>query len=352
MLKYLLIFCTCMSVQISGDLNADPLTNQHESFQLLDLTSENSMQRLNLGRRNNRDKRGHQKYDRRRACNTTSSDYWSSESDYWDSSTDCYSSSPYCSSSSSRCSSSSSSYHKKRHKKCKKKDTCCKRGPPGPRGIQGEPGENGQNGQNGQNGLEGPPGLPGPRGPTGATGPGGSGPTGPTGPTGDLGPTGATGLTGATGPAGSGGVFAQAQFLQVVVGAGVPIPAAQVLADGEPIYYNVIASNPFGVFDGTSSFTLPNPTPAPSHYEVNYGFALAADAPGTFVLSLDGTPIIGSYLTAVSTDEVVSTSAIIQTAFGNPNVLQVTTVGGATVGTNLTTSAFFNGAYISVIQLD
>lgn len=216
---------------------------------------------------------------------------------------------------------------------------CCKRGPRGPKGLQGLPGpagENGLNGQNGQNGADGPPGPQGPVGATGATG--------------ATGAIGATGVTGATGP-GAIGVFAQAQFVQTVVG-GTVSPPPQTLADGNPIAFNIIGSNNFGIFDGTSTFTLPNPTLASSHYLVNYGFALSSSTPGTFHLTLDNTHVAGSDLTAFSTNTLVSNSAIVTTIFGSPNHLRVTAFGAANVGTTLITSPTFTGAYISVIQLN
>lgn len=120
-----------------------------------------------------------------------------------------FSSSSSSSSSDSSCSScsSSSSEHCRRGKRGPKGD----RGPTGPTGPTGPRGQNGQNGLNGAEGPPGPPGAPGPTGNTGATGAGNTGATGNTGPTGPtgvglIGPTGPTGPgVGSTGPTGEAG---------------------------------------------------------------------------------------------------------------------------------------------------
>lgn len=383
MLKYLLILCIGISLHANGiestnyaeRLNA--ITERSESVADDDVSTI-----FNLAKARNKHKRSHK--HRNRDCSSSSSDCSSSRRDSSSSSASrcCSSSSSDCSSSSSRdcgrssssgfctinrdcCSSnsecttpsSSNCCGDRDRKPCKKDDPCCcRRGPAGPQGFAGPPGENGVNGLNGQNGADGPPGPQGPAGSTGATG--ATGATGPAGPIGATGATGVTGIIGPTGPTGSFGVFAQASFQQEL-GLQAMVPPPQVVFVNAPIVFNVTGSNIPPIFDGASTFTLPNPSPViSSHYLVNYGFDLNAQTVGinggAFELRLDGVSVPSSQLTTYSGDEVVSISAIVTTLPGNLNQLQVVSLGPTTVeiGTQNTNNPQFTGAYISVVQLN
>jgi hypothetical protein len=164
-----------------------------------------------------------------------------------------------------------------------------------------------------------------------------------------------TGLVGPTGPTGPNGVFAQAIFAQIVVGPTL-VPPPQTVTPGNPIIFNAIGSDDFGIVNGTGnvhpSFTLPNPGLDSAHYLVNYGVSLAASG-GIFALTLDGIIMPGSVLTIYGTDNLFSTSVIVATQSGNPNVLEVTAeVVTSLVGTDLITLPVFTGAYISISQLN
>lgn len=331
MLKFIMILCTCLSMQaygagvadFTGSLGSD--ASSSESF------SEHQVDDVyNLARKKNsrKNQKSCQKRQRSR-CSSSSNDCCES------SSSDC------CESSSSGCSETDSSSCRDRRckpSKCEEMRACCERGPRGPQGFPGTPGENGSNGLNGQNGADGDPG---PIGPTGASG--------PTGATGATGPAGATGVTGAV------GVFAQVAFKQNVV-SGTLTPPSQTVTVGDAIDFNVVGSDLFSIFVTPSSIILPTPNPILTRYLVNYGFAQAtAGVQGAaFELRVDGASQPGSELTSFSNNEMVSTSAIVTATIGNTNALQVVNLGPTTVqiGTNSTNNPRFTGAYISVIQLN
>lgn len=351
MLKYLLILCTCVSMHAYGtgtpDFTESLLTKQENSNSVFEDVKGDA---LNLAIKKidpkNKRRQHHEKSScssssggwfssSREGCNNFDSDCSSSRNgDCESSSSDCSeSSSSDCSSSgrSSDCCESSSSCHKDRHKKecekeCEKDNGCCKRGPRGPRGVQGFAGPAGENGLNGQNGRNGADGI--------------AGPQGPTGPTGVI------------------GAFAQASFQQTLV-AGVMVPPPQLVFVTGPVVFNAVGANSPAIFDGASTFTLPNSSPVnASHYLVNYGFALNSEtisfSGGAFELTLDGVSVPSSQLTTYTGDEVVSTSAIVTTIAGNSNTLQLVSLGPTTVevGTTVNVNPSFTGAYISVVQLN
>jgi hypothetical protein len=210
-------------------------------------------------------------------------------------------------------------------------------GPTGPTGSVGSTGATGSIGATGPTGSTGPSGVSGETGPTGATGD--TGPTGPTGPTGATGATGATGPTGATGATGATG--------PTPIGASLSVYSSNADATGpivngasvgfKQIQYN---SGAFTLSGGVAPLT-PNTVTVgiAGTYFVSYGFSVVlVPTINQFVITLNGTPIQGSY-NAIGGTQIHTTRFVVDLNVGDN--LQMTNVGG-TVNSFRNPAAPFN----------
>ncbi len=208
-------------------------------------------------------------------------------------------------------------------------------GPTGDTGATGNTGVTGGTGNTGATGMTGADGNTGSTGATGATGATGdigpTGATGSTGATGDIGSTGATGITGATGPTGA---YSPAYLNFYTTGAVGIIGLTTGVG-----FINTDASNTSDVTrSGASNTTFTINTAGT--YHLHYGIWNSSSAAVTYYITLNGTQLTNSTLSAQTTLCLLNTS--FNHTFSKNDVLKVVASGPITnaAPTGLSLSAF------------